>query len=239
MKMSSVPKPPNRCWGRCWIAAQEHHREQIEVAAHVALPPVLGAAGRAAAVAHLDLGDLEAGLGGDHGDVAMELPVDRDGLDDLAPVGLEAAVEVVQRDPGRLAHGPVEEARRQRLVERILAPLFPAGYQVEALRERRREIGDLGRIVLTVAIHGDDVVTAGGGEPVRQRRRLAEVAPQLDDAHVVPGFGEPLHDRERAVRGPIVHEDDLVRAAERRKRLVDLGDERLEAVRLVVHGDHE
>ena len=87
----------------------------------------------------------------------------------------------------------------QRLVEGVLAALLPARDEVVALRQRRREVGDLGRVVLAVAVHGDDVVAARGGEAVRERRRLAEVAPQLDDAHVVTSFGELLHDRERAV----------------------------------------
>ena len=183
-------QPAEEVLGPVLVAAEEEHREQVEVAAHVALPAVLGAAGGAAAVAHLDLGDPEAGLRGDHRDVPVQLAVDDDRVDHIAAVGLEAAVEVVQRDAGRLAHRPVEEARRQRLVEGVLAALLPAGHEVVALLERRDEVGDLGGVVLAVAVHRDDDVAAGGGEAVRERRRLAEVAPQLDDAHVVTSFGE-------------------------------------------------
>ena len=74
---------------------------------------------------------------------------------------------------------------------------------------------------------------------MRQRRRLAEVAPQPDDAYVVPLLDEPLHDLERPVTGPVVDEDDLVRTLVSREPLVDLVDERTEALRLVVDRDHE
>ena len=141
--------------------------------------------------------------------------------------------------PDALRTGPVEQPGRQRLVQRILPALLPARDEIEALRQRRREIGDLGRVVLTVAVHRDDDAAARGGEPVGERRRLAEVTPQLDDAHVVASFGEPAHDRKRPVGGAVVHEDDLERGAARSQRLVDLGNERLEAVRLVVNGDDE
>ena len=84
------------------IAAQEEHREQVEIAAHVAPPAVLGVARHAPAVGDLLLGDPEAGVVGQHGDVAMQLAVYVDALDDHAAVDLEAAVEVVQLQAGRL-----------------------------------------------------------------------------------------------------------------------------------------
>ena len=221
------------------VPAEEHDSEQVEVAAQVALPAVLGAAGGAAPVVDLDLGDPETGLRRHHGDVAVQLAVDRDGLDDVTLVRLEPAVEVMERDARGLAYRPVEELGRQRLVQGILAPLLPSGHQVIAIRERRREGGDLGRVVLAVAVHGDEDVAAGGGEAMGKRRRLAEVAAQLDDAHVVPGLGQLLHHGEGSVARSVVDEDDLVGRAVAGQRLVDLAHERDQAVGLVVHRDDE
>ena len=48
---------------------------------------------------HCNLSDAEAAAAGEHGDVAMQLTVDGDLVDHLAPVRLETAVEVVQIDP--------------------------------------------------------------------------------------------------------------------------------------------
>ena len=104
---------------------------------------------------------------------------------------------------------------------------------------RRDEAGDLGGVVLAVAVERDHVVAAHGLEAVRERRRLAEVAPQLDDAHVVAGGGQPRHHGERAVGGAVVDEDDLERQSGGHERCVDLRDERLEAVGLVEDRDDE
>jgi hypothetical protein len=46
---------------------------------------------------------------GEHGYEAMQLAVEQKALDDLRPVGLEAAVQVVQPQPGDAARDPVEE----------------------------------------------------------------------------------------------------------------------------------
>src|SRR5450759_3005806 len=221
------------------VATEKEHREKVEIAAKVALPAVLGLAGRARPVTDRLLGDAKARLRGHDGDVAVLLAVDMDRVHHVAAVGLEAAVEVVQGDPRGAPHRPVEEARGDGLVERVLAALLPARDQVVPLVQARDETGDLGGVVLAVAVERDHVVAAHGLEAVRKRGRLAEVAPQLDDAHVVTGGGEPLHRGERAVGGPIVDEDDLKGQAGGPKRRVDLRDERLDAVGLVEDRDDE
>jgi hypothetical protein len=45
------------------------------------------------------------------------------------------------------------------------------------------EPGDVRRVVLQVGVEGDDDAAAGRAEARGQRRRLAGVAPQTDDAH--------------------------------------------------------
>src|SRR5665648_272251 len=221
------------------VATEKEHREKVEIAAKVALPAVLGLAGRARPVTDRLLGDAKARLRGHDGDVAVLLAVDMDRVHHVAAVGLEAAVEVVQGDPRGAPHRPVEEARGDGLVERVLAALLPARDQVIPLVQARDETGDLGGVVLAIAVERDHVVAAHGLEAVRQRRRLAEVTPQLDDAHVVTGGGEPLHRGARAVGGPVVDEDDLKGQAGGPKRRVDLRDERLDAVGLVEDRDDE
>jgi hypothetical protein len=172
-------------------------------------------------------------LRGDDRDVAVQLTVDVHGLDDLAPIGLETTVEVVQRDSGRLADGPVEEPGRQRLACRVLSALLPARDQIEALVQLREQLGNLARVVLPVGVQRDDGRAAGDHEAVSQRRRLPEVAPELEDEDVAARGGETLHLGEGPVGGAVVHEEYLVVPRPLHGSL-DLREQRRQAVDLVV-----
>jgi len=76
---------------------------QVEEAVHEARGAELAAAVRARAVGHRRLAHLEALPVGQRRQVAMQLAVDLEVLDDLAPVELEAAVHVVQARAGERA----------------------------------------------------------------------------------------------------------------------------------------
>ena len=115
----------------------------------------------------------------------------RQPADDLGPVGLQAAVEVVQPQAREPARDGVEDARRDPPGERVAALRLPAGDEVEALLELREQARDLGRIVLEVAVDRDDDVALRLLEARLQRGRLAEVAPQPDDADVVVRSVQP------------------------------------------------
>ncbi len=119
-----------------------------------------------------------------------------------------------------------------------VAPLrLPARDEVEALVELREQARDLGRVVLEVAVDRDDDVALRLLEARLQRRRLAEVPPQPDDAHVVVSRVQARERRERPVGRAVVDEDDLPRLLERLERRGELLVEQRDAALLVVHRD--
>jgi hypothetical protein len=65
--------------------------------------------------------------------------------------------------------------------EVVDALLAPSADHVVSLFQLGHKFGDLGGIVLQIAIHRQDVVPLGVVEAGRERRGLAEVAPQLDN----------------------------------------------------------
>ena len=78
---------------------------------------------------HGHLADLgKPGVLGKIGDIAVHFPVDFHVLHNIFPIGLEAAVHVVQLDAGDAAGGSVVELRGQVLGDGIvLAVLLPSG----------------------------------------------------------------------------------------------------------------
>ena len=136
----------------------------------------------------------------------------RSPLHDLRPVGLQPAVEVVQPQAREAAGDDVEDPRRDPAGERVAPLRLPAGDEVEALVELGEQPRDLGGIVLEVAVDRDDDLALRLLEARLQRRRLAEVPPQPDDANAVVRGVQPGQRGERAVGGAVVDEDDLPRA---------------------------
>ena len=169
----------------------------------------------------------------------MQLAVEWQAAYDLSAVGLEAAVHVVEPQPREPSRDAVEDPREQPSRPRIAAPRLPAGDQVEALVEFREQTRDLCRIVLEVAVDRDDDIALGLRKPGSERRRLAEVAAQPDDPHVVRA-GMQLHQgRERPVGGPVVDEDRLPVRADALKRAAQLVEQQGDAPLLVVDGDDD
>ena len=121
--------------------------------------------------------------------------------------------------------------------ERVAPLRLPARDEVEPLVELGEQPRDLGRIVLEVAVDRDDDLSLRLLEAGLQRRRLAEVPPQPDDADAVVRGVQPGQRRERAVGGAVVDEDDLPGLVERVERRGQLVVEERDAPLLVVHGD--
>ena len=92
-------------------------------------------------------------------------------------------------------------------------------------------------IVLEVAVDRDDDLALRRLEARLQRRRLAEVPPQPDDANAVVCRVQPGQGAERPVGGAVVDEDDLPGLSERVERRGELVVEERDAALLVVHGD--
>ena len=79
----------------------------------------------------------------------MKLPVEGDLIQDLASVGFEAAVEIVEIDVRHTASRPIEDSRWVALRNRVVTLLFPTRNQVQLFAlELVEKLWDLGRIVL-------------------------------------------------------------------------------------------
>ncbi len=162
----------------------EQHGDQIQVAFHGTFEAEL----RAAVFAGVVLDDLfadtaEPGLLRQNRNETVHLAVDLDRLDDLAAVGLQPAVEIVEFDAGDPARRPVEEFARPAFADRVAALLLPAGYQVVPFFEdHAAQFGNLVGRILQVGIHRDDDLAFGCGETAVQGCRLAVIAGEADAA---------------------------------------------------------
>src|SRR5690606_32251221 len=103
-------------------------------------------------------------------------------------IRLEPAVEIVELHAGRLANRPVKDLAGECLAERILAALLPAGDEVVSFSQKLKEFWNFVRIVLQVAIHGDNHIATCGCESMTEALSLPEVA-AIAQANHTPVFG--------------------------------------------------
>jgi hypothetical protein len=140
-------------------------------------------------------------------------------------------------EPGQHA---VDHPRGQPAQEERVAPLQPAAAgDVGSGVDRRDQLGQVGRLVLQVAVHGDDDLAAGSGDACVHRGMLAEVAFEGDDADAVVPVVQAGQDVERPVGRAVVHEDHLGGQACAVDGLDDAVVERLDRPFLVEHGDDD
>ena len=177
------PARPKEMQWALQVLHDEEHFEEVEQAAHKAQGAELTGAILPRVVLHGLLDHAEAAPVGQHGDEAVKLAVEGQLRRDLAPIGLEAAIDIMQRQARRAGHDPVEDARRQRLAAWIAALLLPARHHVVALGHLGEQLGDLGGLVLQVGVHGNHDLAATPLEGRDEPRRLAIVAPEPDHTH--------------------------------------------------------
>src|ERR1700735_5246096 len=92
----------------------------------------------------------------------MHLAVERDVLDDFAPIRFEGGSEVVDLDSAEEGHGPVGRAGGNAAEEEVAPTLRPpSADDVVAFFEFGEEVGDLFGVVLEIAVHGEDECTLG------------------------------------------------------------------------------
>ena len=102
-----------------------------------------------------------------------------------------------------------------------------------------KEAGDLLRVVLEVAVHGDDQTPGAVVEAGTEGGGLAEVAAQADQLDPGVPLARLPHPPGRAVGRAVVHEDDLERAAEPVEHDRDPPRQLLHRLRLVEHRDQD
>ena len=105
-------------------------------------------------VLHGDLADSIAQPVGHGGQKPIQFPVEvrQRVFGHLAPIRLEAAVEIAQAHAGDQRGNPVEQARGERLTQRVAALSLPAGDQVAIAIERGQQPRDFAGIVLQVGV---------------------------------------------------------------------------------------
>ena len=107
----------------------------------------------------------------------------------------------------------VREDAREVALERVVLPvLAPAAHDIEAFVELREEQGNVGGIVLQVAVHRDDHVAFREVETGHHRGGLAEVAAEMHDLHpFVIVRGDFVEQVFGVVGGAVVDEDEFPR----------------------------
>jgi len=136
-----------------------------------------------------DLTDPIPVPGGEGRNEPVQLAVHADVAEHLGPVALEAAIDVVKRHAREPAHHPVEHPRREDLVPGIAPDPLVAADDVQTAVEGLEKPRNLPGVVLQVGVEREHHVALRPLEARRERRALAEVAPQLDEPHLarVPG----------------------------------------------------
>jgi len=103
-------------------------------------------------------------------DKAVQLAVQRNLVQNFAPIGFEGGAKVVNIHAAQFGHQPVGNAGwKAAKPEVINAALAPSADDVVALRNLFQKHRNVGGVVLQVAVHGDDVFAAGVIEASRQR----------------------------------------------------------------------
>ena len=146
------------------------------------------------------------------GNIAVHFAVNLDALNHLVPVGLQAAVHVMELDARDLACGPVIQLGGKVLREFVvLAVLLPAGDDVVTLLlDHPVQFRNLVRGVLQVRVHRDDDVPLGGREALIEGGGLAVIAAEGNavDGGILLRQGKD--GVPGTVGGTVVHHEDFV-----------------------------
>ena len=165
-----------------------------------------------------DFGDTHALIAGDRRQEAVHLAVQTHALHDLRAKDLQRAAVVVQVHARNGGDQTVGDHRRQPARdELVLSVLPPAARDVVAALDHLDHRRNVARIVLQIAVRGDDEPSARVIEAGRERRGLAEIAPQPDHPQMRIAGLQLRQDLEALVRAPIVDDDELVRTAPARR----------------------
>jgi hypothetical protein len=227
--------------GRCARRHDEAHPREAGEPAEESRHAVLRPAARAGPMVHRHLLDAVAGPPDEHGDEAVHVALEQERLRDVAPEGLQAAVVIMEREPAHRAEQEVEDRRGHGLVPRVEPGVLPAVDEAHpaVAPQPLEEPGNLGGIVLAVAVEHDDERGPAGREAAGEGGRLAQRRPVADALHarvgrsrggdLVPGVvGRAVVDEKRLPGQPGGVEDGA-----------DLGDERPDVACLVTGGHHE
>src|ERR1035438_47825 len=170
----------------------------------------------------------------------MQLSIERNLPEDLAAISFERGAKIVNIDAAQLGHQPVGAARRNAPQPEIVDPILaPSADDVVALGNFLEEYRNVGRIMLQVAIHGDNVLAAGVVESSGQSGRLPKIAAQLHDGHSAIDGGNLAQQRKRAVDGTVIDQHHLKRLSARLHHGLEPRVEVGDVLLLVVEGHYD
>jgi hypothetical protein len=121
----------------------------------------------------------------------------------------------------------------------ILSVTTPAAYHVVAFVQPVQQHADVGGIVLQIGIQQRDGPAARIVDARRNRRRLPEVAPQVDVNHRAGmRLRQLFQPGSAAVAAAVVNVDDLVWNVQCAQRSIQFGLERVKVFQFVVDRDN-
>ena len=129
-------------------------------------------------------------------------------------IQLETAVVVVQAAAAHAADHPVENPAGINLVPGIVARLLPAADHIVSLFELGEKAGNLGRVVLEIAVERENQFAPARLEPRREGRRLAKVAAKPDRPHPRIALGQRGQNGPRTVATAVIDENEFDRPAD-------------------------
>ena len=145
----------------------------------------------------------------------MQFTVEWNVLNDFSTISLKGRTKIMELDSGELGHHPVRNPARQPACQPPVPPLgSPPADDVVSLFNFGHEGGDLFRVVLQVAIHGDDDVAARGIKACLECRGLAKVPAQDDNFYAGVARVDFVERLQGVVRTAVVDEDNLIRFIE-------------------------
>src|SRR5215469_12509821 len=201
---------PKEVQGTREITQQEADGNEIEEDPESPRNPVVRDATLTVDVANGHLADGSAMPGRQRGNKAVQLAVEWNLLENVAPVGFEGGAEVVDVHPAQPGHQPIGAARWDSAQPEVINPLLaPAADDVISFGNFLQKDGNIGRIVLQVSIHGDDVIALRMIEARRQRGSLPEIAPQAHYGDAAVDRGDLAQQVKGTVARAIVHQDNL------------------------------
>src|SRR5581483_4671634 len=141
------------------VFQQETNGDEIEEHAESSRDAVVRNTALTVYVADGNFADRRTVPRGERWDEAMQFAVQRHLFENFAAICLKGCTKIVDVNAAQLGHQPVRATGRDASEPQIIdADFAPAADDVIALGNLFQKHRDVGRIVLQIAIHGDDVL---------------------------------------------------------------------------------
>ena len=194
------------------IFQEKTNRQDVEQHAEGPAQAIVGGSHGALRVLDGHFGHARAVETRQRGNETVQFAVEVDVVEHLGAVGLEGRSEIAKIDARGFRHHPVGDARGNPASDGVVDAVFsPAARDIEALVDFAQQGGNVFGRVLQVSVHGDDDVALRFVKACRERRGLAEIAPQANHFQARIGLYEIGQQLVTAVSRGIVDKENFVR----------------------------